>query len=111
LTGGQLDPQTGSLVGPLAVRAASEILLGALFVGAAALDPTFGSSEASLAEADVKVAFAASASQIVLAVDSSKLGSRAPARTFALERIDTLVTELDPGDVRLDPYREQCRIV
>lgn len=43
--------------------------------------------------------------EIVLAVDSSKLSHRAPARTFPLERIAVLVTELDPRDPLLAPYR------
>jgi DeoR family fructose operon transcriptional repressor len=71
----------------------------------------FGSSEATLAEAEVKIALAASAAEIVLAVDASKLASHAPARTFELDQVSTLVTELDPHDPRLDPYREHCRIV
>ena len=39
LTGGELDPRTGSLVGPLASRAAHDVLLRRLFVSAAAVDP------------------------------------------------------------------------
>src|SRR5690606_31076667 len=52
LTGGELDRRTGSLVGPLAVRSAREILVTKLFVSASALDPVLGSSEATLAEAE-----------------------------------------------------------
>lgn len=104
-TGGELDPHTGSLVGPLAVRSAGDLLVDRLFVGAAAVDPVLGSSEASLDEAEVKLAFGAGAAEIVLAVDSSKLSHRAPARTFPLERIAVLVTELDPRDPLLAPYR------
>lgn len=111
LTGGELDCRTGSLVGTLAARAASEIFLSTLFASASALDPVFGSTEATLAEAEIKVAFAASASEIVLAVDASKLGSRALARAFPITSITTLVTELPPDDPRLDPYRESCRII
>ena len=111
LSGGELDHRTGSLVGPLAVRAAHEVLLSRLFVSAAALDPVLGSSEATLADAAVKLAFAATAAETVLAVDSSKLDSRAPARTFAVEDLTFLVTELDPQDARLDPYRDRCEIL
>lgn len=111
LTGGELDPRTGSLVGPLAARAARDVMLRRLFVGAAAIDPELGSSEANLEEAEIKLALAGSAAEIVLAVDSSKLGHRAPARGFTLDRIDVLVTELDPDDPRLAPYRDRCRLV
>jgi DeoR family fructose operon transcriptional repressor len=111
LTGGELDPRTGSLVGPLAARAASDILLRRLFVSAAAVDPELGSSEATLEEADVKLALAGSAGEVVLAVNASKLGHRAPARAFPLDRVDVLVTELDPADHRLDPYRRLARLL
>ncbi|MFM8303160.1 MAG: DeoR/GlpR family DNA-binding transcription regulator [Actinomycetota bacterium] len=111
LSGGQLDRRTGSLVGPLAVRAATDLFVSRLFVSAAAVDPELGSSEATLDDAEVKLAFAATAAEVILAVDTSKLGSRAPARTFPLERVTRLVTELDPGDPRLDPYREHCQIL
>ena len=111
LTGGALDPRTGSLVGPLAARAADDVMLRRLFVSAAALDPELGSSESTLEEADVKLALSRSAAEIVLAVTSSKLGHRASARAFPLDRVDLLVTELDPTDARLDPYRNRVRIM
>jgi DeoR family fructose operon transcriptional repressor len=111
LTGGELDPRTGSLIGPLAARAARDVMLRRLFVSAAALDAELGSSEANLEEAEVKLALAGSAAEVVLAIDSSKLGYRAPARAFTLDRVDVLVTELDPDDARLDPYRGHCRIL
>ena len=111
LTGGELDTRTGSLVGPLAARTARDLMLRRLFVSAAALDPKLGSSESTLEEADVKLALAESTAEIVLAVDSSKLGHRAPARAFSIDRIDMLVTELDPTDRRLDPYRDNVRVL
>jgi DeoR family fructose operon transcriptional repressor len=111
LTGGELDKRTGSLVGPLAVRSARDVMLRRLFVSAAAVDPRLGSSESTLEEADVKLAMAESADEVVLAVDSSKLGFRAPARAFAFDRLHSLVTDLDPGDARLDAYRDHARLI
>ena len=86
------------------------MLLRRLFVSAAALDPRHGTSEATLEEAEVKLALADVAAEVVVAVDSSKLDQRAPARALPPERVDLLVTELDPADARLDPYREQWQI-
>jgi DeoR family fructose operon transcriptional repressor len=110
LTGGQLDPRTGSLVGPMATRAAREVLLRRLFVSATALDPRHGTSEATLEEAEVKLALADVAAEVVVAVDASELGQRAPARGLPPERVDLLVTEVDPADPRLDPYRDRWQI-
>jgi DeoR family fructose operon transcriptional repressor len=94
----------------MAVRAAREVLLRRLFVSAAALHPEHGTSEATLEEAEVKLALADVAAEVVVAIDSSKLGQRAPARGLAPERAALLVTELDPADARLDPYRERWEI-
>jgi DeoR family fructose operon transcriptional repressor len=111
LTGGELDARTGSLVGPLATRAALDILLRRFFTSAAAVDPDVGASESTLEEAEVKIALAGAAAEVVLAVDSSKLGHRATAHSFAWDRVDVLVTDLGPDDARLTPYRDVVRVL
>jgi DeoR family transcriptional regulator, fructose operon transcriptional repressor len=107
LTGGRLEPRTGSLVGPIATRAAQEFLFEVFVCSATSLDPDLGSSESSLAEAEVKRAIATTSSRIVLAADHSKLGTRAQTRMFRPQEIDVLVTDLDPDDDRLMPYRDR----
>lgn len=111
LTGGELEARTGSLVGPLACRAAGQLAVQRFIASAAAVDPRLGATEATMEEAEVKRALAAAADEVVLAVDSSKLGSRAIAVGLEWERIDLLVTELDPGDARLTAYRGLSTIV
>jgi DeoR family transcriptional regulator, fructose operon transcriptional repressor len=111
LTGGSLDPRTGSLVGPLAARAASDVILRRFFVSAAAVDHVLGSSESTLEEAEVKLALAGSAAEVILAVTAAKLDHHAPARAFSLDRVAMLVTELDQRDERLAPYRGRVRII
>jgi DeoR family fructose operon transcriptional repressor len=104
LTGGRLEPRTGSLVGPLACRSAAQFTVRIFFASAAAIDPDVGGLEMTLDEAEVKRSIAAGAEEVVLAVDSSKLGGGAVAAGLEWDRVDVLVTELDPGDERLAPY-------
>jgi DeoR family fructose operon transcriptional repressor len=111
LTGGELDARTGSLVGPIADRAASSLLLSRLFISAAGVDLATGPSEPCLEEAEVKRAMAGVSSEVVLAVDSTKLGARSVARSVAWDEVDTLATELDPDDKRLDAYRDLAEII
>jgi len=111
LLGGQLDRRTGSLIGPLAVRSAHELFLRRLFVSAAGIDPGLGTSETTLEEAEVKQALASVAEEVVVAVDSTKLDRRAPARCLPYERVAVLVTELDPTDPHLAPYRQVCEVL
>jgi DeoR family fructose operon transcriptional repressor len=111
LTGGRLDARTGSLVGPLACDTASHLMAERLFVSAAAVDATLGPSEATIDEAAVKRAFATGAGEIVLAVASSKLDGRATAVSVDWDAVDLLVTELDPSDERLSPYRTLAQVM
>lgn len=111
LTGGKLDRRTSSLIGPLATRAIRDFRLRRLFVSAAGLDPLHGTTEVTLEEAEVKLAMAEAAAEIVIAVDSTKLGQSGSARCFATDRMAVLVTDLDPDDCRLDPYRRICRLI
>ena len=47
----------------------------------------------------------------MLAIDSSKLDAPGVAVGLEWDRIDILVTELDPGDERLAPYDPLARIL
>ena len=111
LTGGRHEPVTGSLVGPLANAGARLLHTRVFFASAAALHPESGTSEASLEEAEVKRHLAEAAERTVLCLDSSKLGERRPGHALDPDRISTLVTELDPADPRLDPYRDAFELV
>lgn len=110
LSGGALDESTGSLVGPLATRSANDVMLRRLFVSASAVDPDLGSSESTLLDAEMKLALAGASTEVILAVDSSKLGHRAPARCFGWDQVALLVTDIDPADQRLDAYRDRVAI-
>jgi DeoR family transcriptional regulator, fructose operon transcriptional repressor len=111
LTGGWLDARTGSLVGPLACRAAMQLAVDMFFSSAAALDPGLGALETTLEEAEVKRAIAAGAEQVIVAADASKLGLRALAVGVEWDRVDILVTDLDPADQRLEGYKRLTRVL
>lgn len=111
LTGGRLDHQTGSLVGPLACRSTAQLSVDTFFASAAAIDPHAGALEATLDEAEVKRSIAAGAASVVLAIDASKLDARASAVGLDWEVIDILVTDLEPAAARLDPFRNRARII
>lgn len=111
LTGGMLETRTGSLVGALACQGAQHLLLNRLFVSAAAVDPEVGTSEAAVDEAAVKRALVHVAAEVVLAVDASKLDSRAVAPAIEWATVGVLVTDLDPMDGRLEPYRDLAEVI
>jgi DeoR family glycerol-3-phosphate regulon repressor len=111
LVGGELEQQTGSLVGPTAEQTARSFAYDVFFTSASAVDATAGTMEVSLEEAAVKQAFAARGRQTVVLADSSKLGQQALALALDWSAIDALVTELDPTDDRLDAFRSLVEIL
>ena len=111
LVGGELESLTGSLVGPTAVQVARGFVYDLFVTSASAVDAATGSMEVSLEEAAVKQAFASKASRTVVLADSSKLGQRALAPALDWTTVDTLVTDLDPADERLDDFRTLVDLV
>ena len=111
LVGGEPDPATDSFVGLIACDSAASMLYHRFFASASAVDSTHGTSEVSLAEIQVKRAFAHAAREIVLCVDSSKLGQQSVALGFTFAEIAIMITELDAADPRLDAYRDLVEII
>lgn len=111
LTGGQKDPNAGSLIGPLAASALKQFSFARAFLSAAAVDPSFGTSEFSAEECEIKRLMAELSDHVVMAADSQKLGAGAAARCLPWEGIDLMVTELAVSDARLDPYRDHVELL
>lgn len=105
LTGGSREPETGSLVGSVANLGARALQAELFLTSAASVNAEAGSSEVSLAEAEVKRHFAACARRTLLCVDSSKLGQWSVGSALTLDEVSVLITELDPTDPRLEAYR------
>jgi DeoR family fructose operon transcriptional repressor len=106
LIGGETEESTDTFVGPLAVQAAESLRYIRFFSSASAIDSSFGTTEVSLAEAQMKLAFARVSKEIVLCIDSSKLHQEATAASLAWPRVAVLITELSPSDSRLDEFRD-----
>jgi DeoR family fructose operon transcriptional repressor len=105
LTGGEREEHNLSLVGHLTQQAFATFHLECSVLSAMGVHAGSGTSESTLAQAAVKDAMARAADRIILAVDASKLEFHSHVHALALERVTTLVTDLDPDDKRLDPYR------
>jgi DeoR family transcriptional regulator, fructose operon transcriptional repressor len=111
LSGGELDPRTGSLVGPVAQRTMDSFSLDCCILSTTALDPEIGTMEPTVEEVGMKQSLARAAERVVLALDSTKLGQRSAVRAMTLDQVTVIVTELDPADERLDPYRDRVELL
>ena len=110
LTGGERDRRTGSLVGPLALRALHGFSLARCFLSTTGVHPTLGCTEPTAEEVEMKQAMAAVSASVVLVADSTKLDVRSSVRSLELAQVDLLITELDPDDERLAPFRDAVEV-
>ena len=110
LTGGELHPETGSLVGPIAEKVCNGLAVRRLFISAGGVDLSLGATERYLEEAQIKHALAENATEVILAADISKLDAPELAQSVAWHEISFLVTELPPESVPR-AYRDVVDVV
>lgn len=111
LSGGELEDATGAFVGPVAVRTIDDFHFARAFLGASGLDADRGAMESTVENAEVKRALRRASASVVVAADATKLQVSSAAVALRLAEIDLLVTDLDPGDARLDPYRPHVELL
>ncbi len=111
LLGGSLDTRTDNLIGPLALRSVEALVFECAFFSAWGLAPDAGLNEATMEDAGVKEAVAARARQVLVAVDHTKFGVRAAGAWRHGREKSLLATDLDPGDKRLDEYRDLFKTI
>ena len=104
VTGGVIRPQSYELVGPLATGILRELTLDLAFLGVDAFDATLGAAAHHEGEAAMNSLLASRARKIVVIADSSKLGRHAFARVCPVEKVSTLVTDLDAADADVAPF-------
>lgn len=92
-TGGELQHDVLYCSGMWAQRAISEIRVDKAIMGVSAIDPAYGFSTASHAEAQIKKLIAAAAKTRIALADHSKFGSQCFAFVGPVTDIDILVTD------------------
>ncbi len=97
MTGGVARAQSFELIGPLAVGSLSEVALDWAFIGADALNASFGAATINEGESEVNRVMARAASKVVVVADSTKFGKTALSRIIGLDEIDVLITDTAPS--------------
>lgn len=91
--GGILRPEASTFVGPVAERFFQEFHANKVFLSATGLTLKTGVTDPSMLETQVKRAMLASASEVVLLLDSSKFGVKSLMTVLGLGQIGILVTD------------------
>jgi DeoR family transcriptional regulator, fructose operon transcriptional repressor len=105
-TGGELQKDVFYLSGVWAQRALSEIRVDKAVLGVSAIDPAYGISTASQAEAQIKKMILKSARVSIALADHSKFGNQGFAYVGPVTDIDILVTDSLTDPQYLRPLRE-----
>jgi len=107
LLGGRVRGVTQACVGDETVRALADLRLDVAFLGANAVSAGHGFTTPDPDEAAVKRAMAASARQVVVLADSTKLGQEQLVRFASTDEVDTLVTDTDAGAHEVEALRRR----
>jgi DeoR/GlpR family transcriptional regulator of sugar metabolism len=105
-TGGELQKDVFYLSGVWAQRALSEIRVDKAVLGVGAIDPSYGISTGSQAEAQIKKMILKSARVSIALADHGKFGNQGFAYVGPITDIDILVTDSATPAQYLRPIRE-----
>lgn len=97
LIGGEYRPDRMDTVGPMAMDALNQVRGYVAFIGADGLSMEFGPSASDLASAHLHRQVIQNAYQTVLLVDRSKFGSASLFQIVDWSRINTVVSDSEPG--------------
>jgi DeoR/GlpR family transcriptional regulator of sugar metabolism len=96
--GGELRPLSQALVGPLTARILEALYVDRAFMGTFSLSLDAGLTTTDPSEAFTKEQVLTRAREVILLVDSSKLGTRSFAHAGRLDQIDVVITDADLGE-------------
>lgn len=96
--GGELRPLSQAIVGPLSTPLLDELFVDRAFMGTFSLSLDAGLTTTDPAEAFTKERALTRAREVVLLVDSSKLGTRAFAHAGRLDQVDVIITDAEPDE-------------
>lgn len=107
LVGGKVSPDAQVATGGEALNLLNRLRVDLCFLGTGHLDASFGLSEFDWEVVELKQAIIRASRKVVSLTLSAKLNSIQRYKVADLNQINTLITELDPGDHRLDKFRKQ----
>ena len=102
VTGGLVRANSLEAVGPMSEHAFQVINVGTAVLGADGMSAEVGATTFDEAEARTAMAMAASAQQVVVAVDGSKIGRVTLAKMVTLDEIDHVVTDSTADPTQLE---------
>ena len=109
--GGKMQKNAMVTIGIDVIQVLSKIKADICFIGASSIDIKQGLTEIGYEVSIVKKAMIEASDRVVSMFGSNKLNTKMPHGVCELSQLDTIVTELDPEDNRLEEYRKSGVLV
>jgi len=109
--GGKMQKNAMVTIGIDVIQVLSKIKADICFIGASSIDTKQGLTEIGYEVSLVKKAMIEASDRVVSMFASNKLNTKMPHGVCELSQLDTIVTELDPEDYRLEEYRKSGVLV
>lgn len=106
VSGGALRPLQHSLVSPLGSVLLEQVRADIAFVGCTGVDATAGITNINLPEAEIKRAMIASASEVVVVADGSKIGRARLGLIAPISDVDMIITDHSAPGPALQELRD-----
>ena len=107
LLGGNILRKGYTIIGHQAIESLKEVNADMCFLGITSVDTVAGMTEANRSETTIKKAMINSSAKVVSMVISNKINTRQPFKVCDITCMDVMVTDLDPDDELLLPYRQR----
>lgn len=104
--GGKMQKKAMVTIGIDVMQVLSKIKADICFLGASSISIKQGLTEIGYEVSIVKKAMIESSDRVVSMFSSNKLNTKMPHSVCDLSQLDTIVTELDPEDLRLEEYKK-----
>jgi DeoR/GlpR family transcriptional regulator of sugar metabolism len=104
--GGKMQKNAMVTIGMDVIQVVSKIKADICFIGASSINIKQGLTEIGYEISIVKKAMIKASDRVVSMFSSNKLNTKMPHVVCDLSQLDTIVTNLDPEDFRLEEYRK-----
>ncbi len=107
ITGGRILADSLVTAGTYAIRLLEQLHADICFLGVCSLHHEIGVSSIDYFECEMKWTMVSCSDKIVALTGHDKIGTAEVYKICAIDMLDTIVTEIDPGNEIFKPYRER----
>lgn len=107
ITGGRILPDSLVTAGEYGIGLLKQLHVDICFLGVCSLHEKIGVSSIDYFECEMKRAMVNCSDNIVALTGFDKIGTAESYRICAIDTLNTIVTEIDPGNEIFEPYRKR----